>query len=51
MVISQPSRFIAEMALDKNTVQEDPLEKLRALRVEFALRASAAAEAAALANK
>jgi ATP-dependent DNA helicase Rep len=51
MVISQPSRFIAEMALDKNTVQEDPREKLRALRAEFALRASAAAEAAALANK
>ena len=51
MVVSQPSRFIAEMALDKNTVQEDPREKLRALRAEFALRASAAAEAAALANK
>ena len=51
MVVSQPSRFIAEMALDKTTVQEDPREKLRALRAEFALRASAAAEAAALANK
>jgi ATP-dependent DNA helicase Rep len=51
MVVSQPSRFIAEMALDKNTVQDDPREKLRALRAEFALRASAAAEAAALANK
>ena len=51
MVAAQPSRFIAEMALDKNTVQEDPREKLRALRAEFALRASAAAEAAALANK
>jgi hypothetical protein len=32
-------------------VQEDPREKLRALRAEFALRASAAAVAAALANK
>jgi len=51
MVVSHPSRFIAEMALDKTTVQEDPREKLRALRAEFALRASAAAEAAALANK
>jgi ATP-dependent DNA helicase Rep len=51
MVVAQPSRFIAEMALDKTTVQEDPREKLRALRAEFALRASAAAEAAALANK
>jgi ATP-dependent DNA helicase Rep len=51
MVVAQPSRFIAEMALDKATVQEDPREKLRALRAEFALRASAAAEAAALANK
>jgi ATP-dependent DNA helicase Rep len=34
-----PSRFIAEMALDQNTVKEDPREKLRALRAEFALRA------------
>lgn len=34
-----PSRFIAEMALDQNTLKEDPREKLRALRAEFALRA------------
>ncbi len=35
-----PSRFIAEMALDKSTVKEDPREKLRALRAEFAKRAA-----------
>jgi len=42
------SRFIKEMALDQNTVKEDPREKLRALRAEFAQRASeqAAAKAA-----
>ena len=34
-----PSRFIAEMALDQATVREDPREKLRALRAEFARRA------------
>jgi ATP-dependent DNA helicase Rep len=33
------SRFIGEMALDKETVKEDPREKLRALRAEFAKRA------------
>jgi ATP-dependent DNA helicase Rep len=27
------------MALDQNTVKEDPREKLRALRAEFAARA------------
>jgi ATP-dependent DNA helicase Rep len=36
----KPSRFIAEMALDEKTSREDPREKLRALRAEFALRAS-----------
>jgi len=36
-----PSRFIAEMALDQATVKEDPREKLRALRAEFARRAQA----------
>jgi ATP-dependent DNA helicase Rep len=35
------SRFIKEMALDQATVKEDPREKLRALRAEFAQRASA----------
>jgi ATP-dependent DNA helicase Rep len=39
MIAAQPSRFIAEMALDKTTVREDPREKLRALRAEFARRA------------
>jgi ATP-dependent DNA helicase Rep len=40
MVPGQPSRFIAEMALDQATVKEDPREKLRALRAEFAQRAN-----------
>jgi ATP-dependent DNA helicase Rep len=40
MVPGQPSRFIAEMALDQATVREDPREKLRALREEFARRAA-----------
>jgi len=40
-IAALPSRFIAEMALDKNTVKEDPREKLRALRAEFALKAAA----------
>ncbi|MCU0924463.1 MAG: UvrD-helicase domain-containing protein [Hydrogenophaga sp.] len=40
-----PSRFIQEMALDQNTVKEDPREKLRALRAEFAQRAAAAPKA------
>ena len=34
-----PSRFIAEMGLNQNTVKEDPREKLKALRAEFAQRA------------
>lgn len=37
-----PSRFIKEMALDQATAKEDPREKLRALRAEFAQRAAAA---------
>jgi len=45
MVAAQPSRFIAEMALNKATVKEDPREKLKALR------AAAAARAAQLADK
>jgi ATP-dependent DNA helicase Rep len=40
MVAAQPSRFIAEMALDKTTVREDPRAKLKALRAEFAQRAA-----------
>ena len=48
MVNAQPSRFIAEMALDKTTAKEDPREKLRALRAEFAKKAlDNAAQAAA----
>ena len=39
LVAALPSRFIAEMALDKATAKEDPREKLRALRAEFAARA------------
>jgi ATP-dependent DNA helicase Rep len=41
-VAGVPSRFIAEMALDKDTVKEDPREKLKALRAEFAKRAATA---------
>jgi len=51
MVPCVPSRFIAEMGLDKATTREDPREKLKALRAEFARKAqdSAAAKAAAAA--
>ena len=47
MVNAQPSRFIAEMALDKNTAREDPREKLKALRAEFAARKAQNAAAGA----
>jgi ATP-dependent DNA helicase Rep len=47
LVAALPSRFIAEMGLDQNTAKEDPREKLRALRAEFAQKASATAAAAA----
>ncbi|HSV52539.1 MAG TPA: UvrD-helicase domain-containing protein [Burkholderiaceae bacterium] len=46
MIAAQPSRFIAEMALDKTTAREDPREKLKALRAEFAKKAQDAAAAA-----
>lgn len=49
LVPAQPSRFIAEMALDKTTVKEDPREKLKALRAEFAKKSADAAAAAAAA--
>jgi len=49
MVPAMPSRFIAEMALDKTTVKEDPREKLKALRAEFAKKSAEAAAAAAAA--
>ena len=42
-VSGTPSRFIKEMALDQATVREDPREKLKALRAEFAKRAQAEA--------
>jgi ATP-dependent DNA helicase Rep len=47
VVAAQPSRFIAEMALDKATTKEDPREKLKALRAEFAKKAQETAAAAA----
>ncbi len=50
MIAAQPSRFIAEMALDKNTVKEDPREKLKALRAEFAKKAQDTAAAVAAAG-
>jgi ATP-dependent DNA helicase Rep len=46
LVAALPSRFIAEMALDQATIKEDPREKLRALRAEFALKAQASKAAA-----
>ena len=45
-VSAQPSRFIQEMALDSATVKEDPREKLKALRAEFAKKAAESAAAA-----
>jgi ATP-dependent DNA helicase Rep len=50
MIAGVPSRFIAEMALDKATIKEDPREKIKALRAEFAKK-SAEAKAAAAAFK
>ena len=42
MVACQPSRFIAEMKLDAATARENPRDKLRQLREEFARKAQAA---------
>lgn len=50
MVNAMPSRFIAEMALEKSTTKEDPREKLKALRAEFAKKSADAAAAAAAAG-
>lgn len=50
LVAAQPSRFIAEMALEKATTKEDPREKLKALRAEFAKKSADAAAAAAAAD-
>jgi ATP-dependent DNA helicase Rep len=47
MIPGMPSRFIAEMALDKATVKEDPREKLKALRAEFAKKSAEGIAAAA----
>jgi len=47
MVTALPSRFIAEMGLDQATTREDPREKLKALRAEFAQKAANSAAAAA----
>jgi ATP-dependent DNA helicase Rep len=47
MIAAQPSRFIAEMALAQATVKEDPREKLKALRAEFAKKALDTAASAA----
>ena len=49
MVAGVPSRFIAEMALAQTTTREDPREKLKALRAEFARKAQDSAAAAAAA--
>jgi ATP-dependent DNA helicase Rep len=46
MIAALPSRFIAEMALEKSTTREDPREKLKALRAEFAKKAIDTAAAA-----
>jgi len=50
MIAAQPSRFIAEMALETATIKEDPREKLKALRAEFAKKAIDTAAAAAAAG-
>ena len=46
MIAAQPSRFIAEMQLEKATTRDDPREKLMALRAEFAKKAQEGAAAA-----
>ena len=51
MIAGVPSRFIAEMALDQATIKEDPREKLKALRAEFAKKSAAGLAAAAAAYK
>jgi len=50
MIAGVPSRFIAEMALETATIKEDPREKLKALRAEFAKKAIDTAAAAAAAG-
>ena len=50
MIAARPSRFIAEMALEQASTKEDPRAKLKALRAEFAKKASDTAAAAAAAT-
>jgi ATP-dependent DNA helicase Rep len=50
MIAGTISRFVGEMGLDKTTLCEDPHEKIRALRAEFAQRAADGAAAKALAE-
>ncbi|WP_349740547.1 ATP-dependent helicase [Roseateles cavernae] len=45
LVMGIPSRFILEMKLHENTVKEDPREKLKRLRAEFAAKGEASAAA------
>ncbi|MDG1107094.1 MAG: UvrD-helicase domain-containing protein [Burkholderiaceae bacterium] len=47
MIAGKVSRFVPEMGLDDPTTSEDPREKLRALRAEFAAKAAASAQLAA----
>ncbi|MCX2860477.1 UvrD-helicase domain-containing protein [Paucibacter sp. PLA-PC-4] len=47
LVMGIPSRFILEMKLHENTVKEDPREKLKRLRAEFAAKGEASAAAQA----
>jgi ATP-dependent DNA helicase Rep len=47
MVVAQPSRLIAEMALEPASTQEVPRAKLKALLAEFAQKAPDAAHASA----
>ena len=47
MIAGKVSSFVPEMGLDDTTTREDPREKLRALRAEFAAKAAASAQLAA----
>jgi ATP-dependent DNA helicase Rep len=51
LIAGVPSRFIGEMALDQTTVKEDPREKIKALRAEFARKSAEGLAAAAAAAK
>ena len=51
MIPALPSRFIEEMGLNQATTREDPREKLKALRAEFAQRALNTAATQALTRK